>query len=80
MMASSVMPPIEDEGAEMDEAVEAGGVAISVQGRLGLSCALLHRMVAASMAHITEKWGDSGKETEKWRRICVIAEGKMNLS
>ena len=55
MMASSVMPPIEDEGAEMDEAVEAGGVAIFVQGCLGLSYALLHRMVAASMAHITEK-------------------------
>ena len=32
------------------------------------------------MAHITEKWSEEGKGTEKWHRICVIAEGKMSLS
>ena len=49
MMASSITPPAEDEGAEVDGVVEAGGVVISIWGRLSLSCALLHRMVAASI-------------------------------
>ena len=79
-MATSVTPLAEDEGVDVDGAVEAGGVAISIRGRLSLSCALLHRTVAASMAYITKKWGDSGKETEKWQSMCVIAEGKMSLS
>ena len=26
------------------------------------------------------KWSEEGKGTEKWRKILVIAEGKMNLS
>ena len=29
---------------------------------------------------MTEKWSEEGKETEKWHRIRVIAEGKMSLS
>ena len=48
MMASDVTPPIEDKGAEVDGAVEAGGVVVSIQGCLGLRCALLRRTVAAS--------------------------------
>ena len=32
------------------------------------------------MAHMIEKWLEEGKGTEKWHRIRVIAEGKMNLS
>ena len=32
------------------------------------------------MAHMTKKWSKKGKGTEKWHRICVIAEGKMSLS
>ena len=32
------------------------------------------------MAHMTEKWLEEGKGTEKWHRIRVIAEGKMSLS
>ena len=55
MMASSVTPPAEDKGAKVDEAVEAGGVAVSIRGRLGLSCASLRRTVAASMAFIIVK-------------------------
>ena len=55
MMVSRVTPPAKDEGEEVDGAVEAGGVAISVQGRLGLSCASLHRTVVASMALIIVK-------------------------
>ena len=31
-------------------------------------------------AHMTEKWSEEGKGTEKWRKILVIAEGKMSLS
>ena len=55
MMASKVTAPVENKGAEVDGMVEAGGVAIFVQGCLGLSCASLRRMVAASMAHVTTK-------------------------
>ena len=32
------------------------------------------------MAHMTGKQSKEEKETEKWHRICVIAEGKMSLS
>ena len=80
MMASIVTSPAEDERAEVDGAVEAGGVVVSVQGRFDLSCASLRLTVAASMALITEKRGDSRKETEKWRRSLVTVEGKMSLS
>ena len=51
MMASSVTPLVENEGAEVDGAVEAGGAAVCVWGYLGLSCAALRRTVAESMAH-----------------------------
>ena len=33
-----------------------------------------------SMAHMMVKWLEEGKETEKWRKILVIVEGKMSLS
>ena len=59
MMALSVTPPTDDEGAEEDGAVEAEGAAVCVWGYHGLNCAVLHQMVAASMAHIYEKWGNS---------------------
>ena len=68
MMASNVTPPTEEKGAEMDGAIEVGGAAVSVWGCLERSCARLRLTVAASMAHIYEKWGDSGKEIEKWQR------------
>ena len=42
MMASSVIPPTEDEGTEVDGAVKAGGAAVCVWGYLDLSCASLH--------------------------------------
>ena len=32
------------------------------------------------MAHMTEKWSEEGKGTEKWHRIRVVAKGKMSLS
>ena len=45
-----------------------------------LNCASLHLTVAVSMAHMTKKWSEEGKGTEKWHKIYVIAEGKMSLS
>ena len=32
------------------------------------------------VAHMTVKWLEERKGTEKWRKILVIAEGKMSLS
>ena len=60
MMASRVIPPVEDERAEVDGAVEVGGVAVSVQVCLEQSWAILYLTIAASMAHMNVEWGDSG--------------------
>ena len=79
-MAFRVTPLAEDEGAEKEGAEEAGGTAILIWDYLGWSWASLHRTVAASMVHMTEKCVDSKEETEKRRRSLVIAEGKMSLS
>ena len=55
MMASSVTPPAEDNGAEVDGVVEAGGAVVCVWGCLGLSYAALRLAVAASMSPVMEK-------------------------
>ena len=60
MIASRVTPPEEEEEADVDGAEEAEGVTISVCGYFGRSWASLRLMIVASMAHMTEKWGDSG--------------------
>ena len=78
MIASRVTPPVEEEEAEVDGVEGVGGVADL--DHLVRSCASLHLTVAASMAHMTWKWLETGKGTEKWRKILVIAEGKMSLS
>ena len=78
MIALRVTPPVEEEGAEVDGVEGVGGVADL--DHLERSCASFRLMVAAPMAHITWKWSKIGKETEKWRKILVIAEGKMRLS
>ena len=75
MIASRVTPPTEEEEAEVDGVEGVGGV-----DHLIRSCASLRLMVAASMAHMTWKWSETGKGTKKWRKILVIAEGKMSLS
>ena len=62
MIASRVTPPVEEEGAEVEGAEEVGGVA--VPDRLECSCASLRLMVAASMAHMTWKWLETGKGTK----------------
>ena len=72
----------EEEGADVDR-VEQDGV-----GREGgvesccydLNYASLCFTVKASMTHMKVKESDTGKGTEKWRKILVIAEGKMSLS
>ena len=73
----------EKEGADVDGAnqdgAERGGGAVEFDC-CDLNCASLRLTVAASMAHMTKKWSEEGKETEKWHKIHVIAEGKMSLS
>ena len=76
IMSSRVTPPVEEEVADVDGAVEAGGRRASMR----TSCASLRLMVAMSMAHMTWKWSEMEKGTKKWCRILVIAKGKMSLS
>ena len=64
--------------ADRDGAKREGGNAES--DCRDLNCTLLRLTIAASMAHMTKKWSEEGKGTEKWHKICVIAEGKMSLS
>ena len=45
-----------------------------------LNCTSLHFTVAVSMAHMKVKGLDAGKGTKIWRKILVIAKGKMSLS
>ena len=83
MMSPRVTSPMENEGADVDGADrnraerEGGAVESDCRDR---NYASLRLTVAASMAHIKEKWSDTGKGTEKWHKILVIAEGKMSLS
>ena len=83
MMSPKVTLPEEEErayvdGVEQDGAEWEGGAAKS--DYLNRNCASLHFTVVASMAHMKVKWSDKGKGTEKWRKILMIAEGKMSLS
>ena len=82
MMSLSDTSLVEEEGADVDWAdrdeVECEGEATESNCR-DLNYASLRLMVAASMAHMTEKWSKEGKGTEKWHKIHIIAEGKMSL-
>ena len=66
------------DGADQDGTKREGGAADP--DCLDLNCAFLRLTVAASMAHIKEKGLNVGKRTEKWRKILMIAEGKISLS
>ena len=77
MIASSVTPPTKEKGAEVDRAKGLGGAADP--DRLERSYASLYLTIVASMAHITWKWLEIKKGTEKLRKILVIAEGKMRM-
>ena len=63
MIASRVTPPVEEKGAEVDGAEGVGGA--TVPNHLERSCASLHLMIMASMAHIAWKWSERGKGTRK---------------
>ena len=60
MMASSVTPLAEDEGAEEDGVVEARRAAIPIRSCLDRSYVALCRTVVASMAHMNVKWREMG--------------------
>ena len=77
MMSPSDTSLEEEEGADMDGAEWERGTTES--DCRDLNCASLHLTVAASMAHMIEKWSEEGKGIEKWHKIRVIAEGKMSL-
>ena len=83
MMSPSDTSLEEEEGADMDEAdrdgAECEGGATKSDCH-DLNCALLLLTIAVTMAYMTEKWSEERKGTEKWHKICVIAEGKMSLS
>ena len=83
MMSLRDTSPLEDEGVDVDGAnrdgIEQGG-GVADPDYLDLNCASLRLIVAASIAHIKEKGLDAKKGTEKWRKIIMIAEGKMSLS
>ena len=72
----------EEEGVDVGRAEQDG---VKREGDVesccrNLNCAWLHFTLAASMAHMKVKGLDAGEGTEKWRKILVIAEGKMSLS
>ena len=73
---------------EEEEGVDVGRAKRDGVGREGgvesccrdLNCASLRFTVASSMTHMKVKGSDAGKGMEKWRKILVIAKGKMSLS
>ena len=67
---------VEEEGADVEG--DQDGAAES--NCCDLNYALLRLTVAGSMAHMTKKWSEEGKGTEKLHKIRIIAEGKMGLS
>ena len=78
MIALRVTFPVEEERAEVDGAEGVGGATdLDCLERIYASFRLTE---VASMAHITWKWSETRKGTEKWRRILVIVKEKMNLS
>ena len=80
MMSPSDTLLLEEEGMDVDRADRNGvGRVEAVESVCrDLNYASLHFTVAASMAHMKVKWSDKGKGTEKWRKILVIAKGKMS--
>ena len=82
-MSPSDTSLVEYEGVDVDEAEQDGA---ELEGGAAesdchdVNCASLCLTVAASMAHMTKKWVEEGKRTEKLRKILVIAKGKKSLS
>ena len=83
MMSPSDTTLVEGEGADMDGADRDGAEreeGANESNCCDLNCASRRLTVAASMAHMTEKWSEEGKGTGKWHKIRVIVEGKISLS
>jgi len=80
MMALRFTPLAEEEGVEVDGAEGAGGTVVSIYGRFGRSWASLCLTDVTLMAPMVGKKGELGRGIKRWRRILVIAKGKMNLS
>ena len=83
MMSPSDTSLVKEEGAnvdgvERDRAEHEGGATES--DCYDPNYASLRLTVATSMAHIIEKWSEEGNGTKKWRKILMIAEGKISLS
>ena len=68
MIASKVTPPAEVEEAKVDGTEGVGGAV--VLDCLDRNYASLRLTVVASMAHITEKWLETGKGIEKLHKIA----------
>ena len=81
-MSPRVTSPEEEEGADVGRAERDGVRRVGGVGSCyrDLNCASLCFTIATSMAYIKVKGSDVGKGMEKWRKILVIAKGKMSLS
>ena len=55
MTSSKIMPPVDEEGKDVEGAKEAGGVAVYIHGNFSRSWASLRLTIATFMAHMTEK-------------------------
>ena len=64
-MSPSDTSLVEKEGADVDGAERDGAEQATESDCRDLNCASLRLTVAASMAHMTEKWSEEGKGTEK---------------
>lgn len=81
MMSPKDTSLVEEEGANVGRIERGVGREGGVEScRRDLNCASLRFTVAASMAHMKVKGSDMGEGMKKWRKILVIAEGKMSLS
>ena len=82
------MMSFKDISLEEEKGVDVGRVERDGDGREGgvesychnLNYASLHFMVTVSMAHMKVKGSNTRERMEKWRKILVIAEGKISLS
>ena len=82
-MTSPKDTSLEEEGADADGAERDGAEqeeGASESNYCDRNWALLRLMLALSMAHVIVKWLEEGKGMGKWRKILMIAEGKISLS
>ena len=76
-MSPKVTSPEKEEGADGDGAERDGA---ERKGGAAESDCCDRNWALLPMAHMTVKWSEEGKGTEKWCKIFMITEGKINLS